>query len=283
MSESSTQVVSRKILNSILNSNYDALDHLINEKYKDALNIIGTCGETPAHISIYKHDPIMLETVLKSGFDVNLKNAKGETVLHVAAMLGDLKSLHLIYETGLSDLHLTNNDGFNALNIAGSAFREEDLKVLKLFNNWSVQEDTDDKQIKEIVSGRVQCHTFLKKKLHVDYIARNNRVVQQTTNTSQQRHIKSRIIRGVGGTREYEYTGTLEFPSLAKNDNQPETESKISSFNKSDHTFFESGWGAKVGRRKIMLTIFACEFVNVSVCNGFYKAQSILMCDETSI
>ena len=91
-------------MNEILNSHYDELDHLMSEENLESLNTIGTCGETPAHISIYKSDVNMLKMVLAAGYDVNLKNTNGDTIFHVAAKLGDLKSLELIYATGMCDL-----------------------------------------------------------------------------------------------------------------------------------------------------------------------------------
>ena len=139
----------------------------------------------------------MLKMVLKAGYDVNLKNSNGDTVFHVAAKLGDLKCLELIYETGMCDLNIQNNDKLTALGISVAKFKEADYLVMKLFNNWTASKDTDNDKIQSIVSGRVKCHTFLKKKMHADYITRNNRVCDQTNLTNIGRQAKARIIRGM--------------------------------------------------------------------------------------
>jgi len=136
MDETEITISSRKVLNGILNSNYEPFK---NAK-KEALNRVGTCGETPAHISIYTGDLNMLQQCLYSEFDVNMKNSTGEAIYHVAAKLGDLKSLKLIYETGMSDLWQTTEENLTAIEIAGSKVKDRDLSNMTLFKEWSLQD-----------------------------------------------------------------------------------------------------------------------------------------------
>ena len=108
----------------------------------------------------------MLQLCLTSGFNVNLRNAKGETICHVCAMLGDLTSLRMICETGLCDLYLTDDGGKTALDIARAPFRSEDILTMRLFRNWSQSDpETNELRILAVVRGREECTVFLEQKV----------------------------------------------------------------------------------------------------------------------
>ena len=102
-----------KILNEILNSDYHDLAERIAEN-PTSINVLGNCGESPAHIAIYKNDIKMLKMLLDAGAKPNFINLNSDTLLHVATRLGSIESVKLLYETGKCNLELKNNENLTA-------------------------------------------------------------------------------------------------------------------------------------------------------------------------
>ena len=85
------------LLNEVINSDHAALQEMID--LKCPINVLGTCGEAPLHISIYKRDPEMVEMLMKAGADIMFENSNGDSALHVSARMGLYKVLEMLYHT----------------------------------------------------------------------------------------------------------------------------------------------------------------------------------------
>ena len=83
------------MLNEVINSDHLAIEEQI--ALKAALNVLGTCGEAPLHISIYKRDTHMMKLLLEAGADIMFRNDNGDTALHVAARMGLSQVVELLY------------------------------------------------------------------------------------------------------------------------------------------------------------------------------------------
>lgn len=113
-------------------------------------------------------------------------------------------------------------DRFTAIDISAAKFREADFMVMKLFNNWNVETDTDNGKIESIVAGRKACYKFLKKSMRADYVNRNTRVCEQTIAVQTKRQKRGRIVRGVCSDPWYSghnagsvlVTNVVEYPSI---------------------------------------------------------------------
>jgi ankyrin repeat protein len=68
-----------------------------------------------------------VETLIKSGFDINKKDSEGRTLLHVASMIGRLKVVELLLSNG-ADINARDNDGCTPLYSA----------CIRDFNNYDV-------------------------------------------------------------------------------------------------------------------------------------------------
>ena len=83
------------MLNEVLNSDHLAIKEQI--ALKSAINVLGTAGEAPLHISIYKRDMHMMKMLLDAGANIMFRNDNGDTSLHVAARMGLSQVVELLY------------------------------------------------------------------------------------------------------------------------------------------------------------------------------------------
>ena len=157
----------------------------------------------------------MLGTLLLNEYHVNLKNSKGESITHVAAKLGDLKSLKMIYDTGMCDLHIENNDNLTPVGVCEQEFDESVLIAMKLFQNWSAGNDKEDEKLLNIIEGRKLCHEFLLEKIKYEQTIKNDIVVEQVVGLNVKRKAISRIINGIDPSNFVEYTPIMNFPTLS--------------------------------------------------------------------
>jgi hypothetical protein len=248
----------RMILNEILNSDYRDLTERI-DKNPAASSLLGICGESPAHIAIYKRDQKMLIMLLNAGTDPKLANNEGNTLVHVAAQLGYFELLQILYETGKCELILKNNEGQTALDIATSKPDKATLHVLKSFAEYRCGEPEEKEQLLTITEGRKQCATYLAEKMVYDREQKVRNMVQSTLDANNERRNKARILRGVGGSK---YTSFYSDLSYHTDINKPAWE-------KVDMDFFVKH---HEGIDHIVRVIFACDYINKSIRVGTHNA-----------
>jgi hypothetical protein len=249
-----TAVAGRKILNEILNSDYRDLKERI-ENNPDAVNTIGTCGESPAHIAIYKNNIRMLRMLLEAGADPNIANGSGDTLFHSAARFGYIDHLRLLYETGKCTLLLKNKFLQTALDVANSELHDESLTAIKYFAEYKAAEADEAALHQAVVDGRKQCAAYLVVKMEHDRGHLVKKLVQSTLDTTNDRRNKARIIRGVGG-----YKNTAFYADFSYN-----TKIYEAPWPKADMDFFVN---YHEGIESIVRTVFACDYVNKSVRVG---------------
>jgi hypothetical protein len=247
----------RLILNEILNSDYRDLQERI-DKHPEATGTLGVCGESPAHIAIYKRDPKMLMMLLKAGVNPNLVNFEGNTLVHVAAMLGYFECLQMLYETTKCLLILKNTEGQTALDVARSPADKAVLHVLKYFAEYRRGEPSEQEQLRSISHGRKLCADYLAEKMVYDREQKVRNMVQETLEANNSRRNKARILRGVGGTN---YTSFYADLSHHTDINKPHWEPV-------DMEFFLQ---YDEGIDHIVRTIFACDYANKSVRAGMHN------------
>jgi len=83
---------------------------------RDGNNVLHMCAGIPERFEI-------LEMLVKSRYDLNLHNAKGDTAAHHAALKGNLKHLRALVDWG-ADVNLFNNHALTPLYLA-------------VLNNWT--------------------------------------------------------------------------------------------------------------------------------------------------
>ena len=231
---------------------------LLNES-SDPINSIhyhGICGETCAHISAYKSDLQLLDVILKNGFNPNVKNHKGDTIVHIATRLGDLDSLKLIYSSGKCDLDILNADGLSALDLSRSLIKDSEIFELRMFRHWN-SSDPNDISTASIMKGRKACEHFLAEKVVSDRFVKTNQIMEDTIAFNKNRTAVSRIIRGINAIKNFRSYSDLSYPN--------------SDTSREDILFFEKGWGFAVGFKLVVTRVFALEYVHRSMNVGFHN------------
>lgn len=245
----------RKILNEVLNSDYKDLAERLEDTLDGSINLLGTCGESPAHIAIYKNDKRMLKMLLDAGSEPNFMNLHGDTLMHVAALLGSIEFVTLLYETGKCDLNIRNKDNLTALDIANKKISLADFYVTKLFSTYrsDVPLETDD--IEVVKRKRKECSIYLSKMMAFDGIAKVESVLKHTLDNNINRNRARTIMRGQSSTNQNhtQFTARMVYPA----------DRKI--FSKDDESFVDNYF---VGLDYIVRTVFVCSFVNRSMTIG---------------
>jgi hypothetical protein len=254
-----------KVLGDVMGSNPNSYGtlftnlHTLNENSNpnDTIEYVGLCGETAAHIATYKNDLKLLEIILRNGFHPNTKNQKGETIMHIAARLGDLDTVKLIYGTAKCELDTLNLEELTALDLTQRSIEEKELFELRIFRTWS-RGDDNDISIDKILRGRKSCEIFLKEKVNIDRHARTNKILEDTVTFNKNRTIASRMIRGISADQNFRAFTNLSYP-ISENKKKDVDDIK----------FFEEGWGYAVGFRLVVIRIYASEFINRSLKVGY--------------
>jgi ankyrin repeat protein len=115
---------------SLVNVNLDIVQLLIkgsdvNSKIPNVYSIL--------HTACYHKGPILVETLIKAGADVNENNNQdGRYPLHVAVLYSDLDTIKCLLDNG-ADVNATNNDEETALHLAAENDRIEVVKILLLY------------------------------------------------------------------------------------------------------------------------------------------------------
>lgn len=254
------------ILNEILNSDYRDLSERI-DKHPDAVNTIGVCGESPAHIAIYKRDVKMLKMLLDAGTSPNIVNQAGDSLVHVTARLGFFECLQLLYETKRCELILKNKLNQTALDIAQSDVQKHSLHVLKLFAEYHYDEPSEAAQLEAAINGRRQCAAYLAEKMVLDREEKVRNMVQGTLDATNERRNKARILRGMGGAKFTSFYSDLTYHT---NINEAPWEDV-------DMQFFT---GYTEGLDTVVRTVFASDYAEKSVRVGM---NNVLVEDKVKL
>ena len=201
----------RRILNEILNSDYRDLTEKIDQN-PQASNELGMCGESPAHISIYKKEPQMLMILLASGTNPNLRNSKGDSLLHSSARLGMIDCIKMLYETGRCLLEVHNDHGQTALDISRCPVQESDLSVTKSFKTIKSGELEDEEKMRIIAEGRLLCADYLVKCIQHEREGKVQKMIRDTTEGMKMRHKLARTLRGVGERNHTAFYADISYP-----------------------------------------------------------------------
>jgi len=245
------------VLNEILNADHRDLSERI-DKHPESVSIVGVCGESPAHIAIYKRDTKMLKMLLDAGTSPNIVNQAGDSLVHVTARLGFFECLQLLYETKRCELILKNKLNQTALDIAQSDVQKHALHALKLFADYHFDEPSEVDQLQAIIDGRAKCAIYLSEKMLIDRENKVKNMVKETLDATRERRNKARIMRGMGGTKFTSFYTDLTYDT---NINKPPWE-------KIDMTFFV---GYAAGLDTVVRTVFACDFVHNSIRTGMHN------------
>jgi hypothetical protein len=201
------------IISEELIDNFPALKRLLMVCSPHAVNSLGVCGETPAHIAIYKNRKDIVQLLLQAGAEPAQINHLGHSLLHTAVNLGLIEILQLLYNTGKCHLEALNKEGKSLLHISQTTFEDKDLITATLFSNWSSNDTQQEGDIASMItSGRRQCEKFLKEKILIDRASTISRqklsIIEHMSTRALQRRWMSDSSRKV----EITYTSGQDFP-----------------------------------------------------------------------
>jgi ankyrin repeat protein len=99
------QLCNAKAAQALINNGAD-----INARLSDS-------SESPLHLAARRKDVEMIDTLSKAdGFDINAKDFQGRTALHIAAQIGDIRTVMCLTRKGAQNLH--DDDGKTPYNYA---------------------------------------------------------------------------------------------------------------------------------------------------------------------
>jgi hypothetical protein len=161
------------LFNEVINSDITALAERID--LGAPINFLGTCGEAPLHIAIYKRDDNMIRMLIDAGADIMFGNSNFDTALHIAARMGLPRVVEYLYE-GASALNkkrlfleAKNQDALTALQIACMPVRPWELDLTRLYRSWDHKRDPSlNDELFPLQHGRLECRAFLKEKMELD-------------------------------------------------------------------------------------------------------------------
>ena len=164
--EEATKLEGTALFNEVINSDLAALQERID--LGAPINFLGTCGEAPLHIAIYKRDDVMIRMLLDAGADIMFRNSNLDTALHVAARMGLSRVIEFLYN-GASALNkkrlflnAKNKDGLTALHIACMPVMHCELDLTRLYRSWDSKKDPSlDNEEFPLKHGRIECRNFL--------------------------------------------------------------------------------------------------------------------------
>ena len=257
-------MIEQRILNSILHSDYDDLEELI-DKYPQLIGRIGICGESPCHIAIYKSDMRLLSMLLSIGdVDPNIINQNGNTLVHLAALLGLYEFVELLYGTKKCNLRSRNKLHQTPYDISKCAVDDSIIFVCRLFAEYKYHHDSNEQRTQsmlvDIATGRKRIAVYLHEKMKLDHDSLVSGILSSSVRNMTTRHNRSRIIRGLNAGENYAtYYGEIKYP----------------------HTIDKSEWSAdevhvfQCDRSvvyKAVQSVFVNDYITNAIKVGFYNA-----------
>jgi hypothetical protein len=257
------------LFNEVINSDLAALAERIDAGAP--INFVGTCGEAPLHIAIYKRDDKMIQMLLDAGADIMFVNSNLDTALHVAARMGLSRVVEHLYD-GASALNKKrlflqsrNRDGLMAFHIACMPVRHWELDLTRLYRSWDHKKDPslDDEEY-PLQHGRLACRNFLKEKMDLDIRNKEHDSVTEMVDQNYDFARTAGILRGrdTSNFSSRIFYSTLDYPAkLDKN-----------AWNENDKQFF---LGFAPGVRQVMTKLHTADFVGKTAKSGFENASLI--------
>lgn len=227
-----------------------------------ALTNWGKCGDTPAHIAVYKDRLDVLNILLSAGLDPHCRNSRGETVLHEAVRYGRIAMLNSLYYSSEKvtkkkcDLEIKNAENQSLLDILSIEFTNNDLAYMRKYLNWH-QDDYD--LTPDILSGREECCTFIHKMIGHNKVQRITEIEVSSLRWMIQREELRRICTGMNQNYTITYNNNISYPS----------KQGVAMVNSEEKSIFERHSSKVVG---IMIDVWVDNFVRNAIHLGFSKA-----------
>ena len=208
------------LFNEVINSDLASLAERI--AAGAPINFLGTCGEAPLHIAIYKRDDAMIHMLLDAGANIMFRNTNLDTALHVAARMGLSRVIQILYD-GASALNkkrlfldAKNRDGLTAFHIACMPVMHWELDLTRLYRSWDRKKDPSlDNEELPLRHGRIECREFLKDRMQEDVrnkeVGSVNEMVAQNLDFSRTAGILRGSSSSTAGARIY--YSTLDYPA----------------------------------------------------------------------
>jgi len=268
------KVNAQNLLNEVINCDLAAVAEML--ALNCPANVLGTCGEAPLHIAIYKRDRVMLDMLLAAGANIMFPNRNGDTAFHVAARLGLMDFVELLYSvsTDLQRKRLfldeKNKEGFTALDIASMPVLATELDLTRKYSSWHEETGTTlDEEAGPLQRGRTQCKAFLAKMSQVDILAKELGSVDEMRAQNNNFQKTASVLRGAhfatSSTRIF--YSELDYP--ARQDPNAWIES--------DKQFFLD---YLPGVRKVITKLHTADFVSKTVRSGYDNAQLLARIGE---
>jgi len=257
-------IIEQRILNSILHSDYDDLEELI-EQHPQHIGRIGICGESPCHIAIYKSDKKLLSMLLTIGdVDPNIANQNGNNLVHLAALLGLFEFVELLYGTKKCNLRSRNNLNQTPYDISNCSVDDSIVFVCRLFAEYKYHHDSNEQQTQsmlvDIAMGRKRIAVYLCDKMKLDYDSLVSGILSSSVRNMTSRHDRSRIIRGLSAGENYTTSySELKYPQLI--DRSVWTVDEVHVF-QGDHSVVY----------KAVQSVFVNDYITNAIKVGFYNA-----------
>lgn len=184
--------IERKLIKEVLNADKDSIAELL-EANPNRINFVSQCGESPLGIAIYKRDILMVKLLLSYGALPNYVNNNGDTSFHIAAKIGNIEILQILYETKLCNLFLINNNDELAYDIAKKIPKNEDVNLLYLFGEWNKNFELEQ-ELRNLIIGRKLCFKYLHDKSILDDIKQRQDDVDILINLNADEHRMRRVL-----------------------------------------------------------------------------------------
>ena len=263
------KVTAENLLNEVINSDLAALEELL--ALKSPSNVLGSCGEAPLHIAIYKRDRRMLDMLMAAGANIMFPNSNGDTAFHVAVRMGLASFVELLYNSSTDlqrkrlFLQEKNKEGFTALDIASQPVLTSELDLTRKYCAWNSETGTTlDEERQPLQKGRDACRVYLQKMQQVDILAKEIGSVSEMTAQNDSFQKTASVLRGnhFATSSSRIFYSELDYP--ARLDENAWLESDIKFF--LDYL---------PGVQKVVTKLHAADFVAKTLRSGYDNAQLI--------
>lgn len=188
------------ILNAVLNNDVDELlVRIISEPQN--VNIVGKCGESPLHISIYKRNLNMISLLLERGkASSSICNNKGEPAYYSAVKIGWYLGFKTCYDLDTDNnncnLNFIDSNQKSIYDIACSLPSDEDVRLTQLYGYWDSNSSTLIEERKRMIEGRLKCAAFLRKQIPLEIELNCKRLTVEATQLFNRKMKFSHILNG---------------------------------------------------------------------------------------